>query len=90
MDVNKYHLYLFDMDIDRYRILYCRWMQWNLDVLSAVIVLAACVFTIADTATDSGDAGLCISYALQVIHSPVAECKATSLFGYNMLHANNG
>ena len=41
-------------------------MQWNLDVLSAVVVLAACVFAIFDTDTDPGDAGLCISYALQV------------------------
>ncbi|XP_070201960.1 multidrug resistance-associated protein 1-like isoform X2 [Littorina saxatilis] len=43
-----------------------RWMQWNLDVLSAVIVLAASVFAIADTTNDSADAGLCISYALQL------------------------
>ena len=43
-----------------------RWMQWNLDVVSAIIVLTAGVFAIANTDTDSGGAGLCISYALQV------------------------
>ncbi|KAL8598047.1 Canalicular multispecific organic anion transporter 2 [Nucella lapillus] len=41
-------------------------MQWNLDALAAVLVTAACISLIHTTTTTAADAGLCISYALQV------------------------
>ncbi|XP_076438534.1 ATP-binding cassette sub-family C member 3-like [Babylonia areolata] len=43
-----------------------RWMQWNLDALAAVLVTAVCIFVITSSTTTAADAGLCISYALQI------------------------
>ena len=44
----------------------CRWLQLNLDVLAATVVLSAGLFTLLSTDSDPGDAGLSVSYALQV------------------------
>ena len=38
----------------------------NLDVLAATVVLCAGLFTLLSTDSDPGDAGLSVSYALQV------------------------
>lgn len=43
-----------------------RWLQWNLDILAGIVVFASAVFSIIAIDKDAGDAGLSVSYALQV------------------------
>nr|KAG5699775.1 hypothetical protein BaRGS_013495 [Batillaria attramentaria] len=60
------------MRVDRNQVYYfasqgaVRWLQFNLDILAASVVFAAAVFAILQTSSDPGDAGLSVSYALQV------------------------
>ncbi|XP_076438711.1 multidrug resistance-associated protein 1-like [Babylonia areolata] len=43
-----------------------RWLQFNLDVLAAIVVMASGLFAIMNYRSDAGDAGLSVSYALQI------------------------
>ncbi|XP_070201750.1 multidrug resistance-associated protein 1-like [Littorina saxatilis] len=58
--------------VDRNQIYYfatmtaVRWLQFNLDILAAMVVMAASLFTLLSSDSDSSDAGLSVSYALQV------------------------
>ena len=46
-----------------------RWLQFNLDILAAAVVLSASLFAVLSADSDSGDAGLSVSYALQVLRA---------------------